>query len=263
MDERYDCVRVVRDRRYRYLRNYLPHLPYMQHIAYMEEGWTMKELRRLQREGKLPPAARLMMSAAKPVEELYDAEADPHELRNLAEDPAHRAALERLRAEHERWSFETRDLGLIPEPIVDELGRRYGSRYAILRQPDSEQYLRRLRALVDAVNRKQNAPLVQAALADPDPAFRYWAVIGSEATPALLKDPHPVVRIAAAAKLRHVPALAAELAGVNPWARLQAAIALDELGPAAAPARAALEAARKDANEYVVRVAEHAVAQLG
>ncbi len=263
MDERYDCVRVVRDRRYRYLRNYMPHLPYMQHIAYMEEGWTMKELRRLQREGKLPPAARLMMSAAKPVEELYDAEADPHELRNLAEDPAHRAALERLRAEHERWSLETRDLGLIPEPIVDELGRRYGSRYAILRQADSEQYLRRLRALVDAVNRKQNAPLVQAALADPDPAFRYWAVIGSEATPALLKDPHPAVRIAAAAKLRHVPTLAAELAGVNPWARLQAAIALDELGPAAAPARAALEAARKDANEYVVRVAEHAVRQLG
>jgi hypothetical protein len=71
-----------------------------------------------------------------------------------------------------------------------------------------------------------------------------------------------VVRIAAAAKLRHVPTLIAELSGSNPWTRHHAALALDDLGPAASPARAALQAALQDSNEYVVRVATHALAQL-
>jgi uncharacterized sulfatase len=259
MDERPDIVRMVRDRRYRYLRNYEPHKPYMQHLAYMEEGWTMKELRRLQREGAVPPAARLCMSPSKPVEELYDVENDPHEIRNLAGDPRHRQTLERLRGEHETWSLQTRDLALIPEPIVDELGRQYGSRYDILRQPGSERYLRNLRALVDAVNRKENPALIRSALTNPDPAFRYWAVVGSNPTPELLKDPHPMVRVAAAQKLGDVPTLMRELQSPNDWIRHRAAVALDELGPAAASARPALQAALKDSNQYVVRVATHAL----
>jgi arylsulfatase A-like enzyme len=40
-------------------------------------------------------------------EELYDLEADPHETRNLAADPAHRATLERLRV---RWREYVRTL---------------------------------------------------------------------------------------------------------------------------------------------------------
>lgn len=178
MDERYDCVRMVRDRRYRYLRNYMPHLPYMQHISYMEQGFIMQELRRLQKEGRLPPAARLCMGPTKPVEELYDAEADPHEINNLAGSPQHRQALERLRAAHQQWTLETRDLGLIPEPLVDERSKQLGNRYQILHQPNSEQYLKRLHPLVEAANRQNNPSLLRQSLTDPDPAFRYWAVIG-------------------------------------------------------------------------------------
>src|SRR5262249_53999250 len=37
MDERYDMIRAVRDERYKYIRNYMPQLPYFheQHISYM------------------------------------------------------------------------------------------------------------------------------------------------------------------------------------------------------------------------------------
>jgi uncharacterized sulfatase len=277
MDERYDGVRMVRDQRYRYLRNYQPHKPYAQHTAYMEQGFIMQELRRLKKEGELPPGAGLYMAGVKPVEELYDVEGDPHELNNLATSSAHQAVLKRLRAAHERWALETRDVGLIPEPELVEREKQFGTRYAMLRQPGSEVYVRRLRALVDAVNRGTNRELIERSLADPDPAFRYWAVLGltqsEESTRAAervrkaLEDPAPVVRIAAAAHLDDEKALSVlirELASDNEFARLHAAIALDELGEKARPARAALQAVLsiKDSG-YVARVAEHALAQLG
>ena len=282
MDERYDGVRMVRDQRYRYLRNYDPHKPYAQHTNYMEQGFIMKELRRLKAEGGLPPAAGLYMAGQKPVEELYDVEKDPHEINNLAFSPGHQAVLKRLRAAHEQWALETRDVGPIPEPEVVEREKQFGTRYAILRQPGSEKYLVRLRALVDAVNRNANPALVKQALDDPDAAFRYWAVVGltqtAESTQAIkeqllkaLDDPAPVVRIAAARAAaahlddpRAVPLLARELKNQNEWARLHAAIALDELGEKARPARQALQETLpvKDSG-YVARVAEHALSQLG
>lgn len=126
MDERYDLIRAVRDARYKYIKNYQPWRPYAQRIAYMDEMPTMQELRRLDAEGKLPPAAALFMAPTKPAEELYDTQADPHEIRNLAGDPAHAAILDRMRAAHRRWAEEVHDLGLVPEPLMTERMRPEG-----------------------------------------------------------------------------------------------------------------------------------------
>jgi N-sulfoglucosamine sulfohydrolase len=95
MDETYDGQRMVGDRRYRYLRNFHPHLPYAQYLSYMEQGNIMKELRRLASEGRTPEAARLFMADSKPVEELYDIQNDRYELRNLTDSPEHKPILER------------------------------------------------------------------------------------------------------------------------------------------------------------------------
>ncbi len=249
MDERYDSVRMVRGRRYRYLRNYTPQVPYAQHTNYMEQGFIMKELRRLAAEGKLPEAARSFMAERKAVEELYDVERDPYETRNLADIPDYGRILADMRAAQERWAMETRDVGLIPEPIVAEREQKYGTRYAMLHRGDSQQYLSRLRQVVDKVNRGEN---VARALTDVDPAIRYWAVLGSDKVKSMLEDPDPVVRIAAGRKLGDVSVIAAELTNQNEWTRLHAAIALDEMG-----ASEALQPALKDENNYVRRVAEH------
>jgi arylsulfatase A-like enzyme len=280
MDERYDGVRMVRDQRYRYLRNYHPHLPYAQHTSYMEQGFVMQELRRAQKEGKLPAAAKLYMAETKPVEELYDVENDPHELKNLASSPAHQKILERMRTMQEKWSLTTRDVGLIPEPDLEERGKKAGSRYQVLRQPGSEKYIRRLRALVDAVNHDNNPKLVRDSATHSDPAFRYWALIGLGKTAAsaaaakhviakATSDPEPTVRIAALrAAAVHlgddsaVPCLAAEMKSDNLYVRLHAVQALDALGSRAAGARQAFTTALSDSNEYVKRVAEHAIAAI-
>lgn len=138
MDEAYDLIRAVRDKRYKYLRNYMPEVTYAQHINYMDEMPTMKEWRRLHAEDKLEGPQKIFFSETKPIEELYDTEADPHEVDNLADSPEHWEILLRLRAEHERWRKETNDLGLIPEPEMLEK-MRPGSKYETTATPQITQ----------------------------------------------------------------------------------------------------------------------------
>lgn len=114
MDETYDRIRAVRDQRYKYLRNYQPDKPYSQHIGYMDQMPTMREWRRLHAEGKLVGPQRLFFQA-KPVEELYDTASDPHEVRNLAQDPQHSDILGRLRGQLREWTSRFGDRGEEPE----------------------------------------------------------------------------------------------------------------------------------------------------
>lgn len=129
MDETLDIIRAVRDKRFKYIRNYRPDLPYAQDIAYMNEMPTMKEWRRLAAAGKLEGPQAIFFQPEKPVEELYDTAADPHEINNLAGKPEFEKELVRLRAAHEVWRKETGDLGLIPEAELNAQ-RRPGGKWS-------------------------------------------------------------------------------------------------------------------------------------
>src|SRR5262249_37805595 len=111
MDERYDMVRAVRDHRFKYIRNYMPQLPWFreQYISYMYEMPRMGAWQRLADLGKLKGPAAVFMARQKPVEELYDIEADPFEVRNLAGLAEYQGTLERFRAAHRRWQEEIVD----------------------------------------------------------------------------------------------------------------------------------------------------------
>jgi uncharacterized sulfatase len=126
MDEAYDLIRAVRDKRYKYIRNYMPHLTRGQDIEYMNQMPTMQEMRRLNAAGKLKGPQMQYFHETKPVEELYDTAGDPHEVKNLADDPKYRDVLERMRKAHIKWVKKTRDIGLIPEPEFDEMKRPAG-----------------------------------------------------------------------------------------------------------------------------------------
>jgi len=126
MDETYDIIRAVRDNRFKYIRNYMAHVTYGQDIDYMNMMPTMKEMRRLDAEGKLVGPQEHYFLETKPVEELYDTVDDPHEINNLAGDAQYRDVLERMRAAHEEWVLRTGDVGLIPEPEFDEMKRPGG-----------------------------------------------------------------------------------------------------------------------------------------
>ena len=116
MDIEYDMMRSARDARFLYIRNFHPELPYAGHIVYRNQSAIMQEWLRLQAEGTLSGPAALWMRTRRPAEELYDTRADPHQIANLAAEPAHRATLERMRAAVSDWMMKIDDQGLVNEP---------------------------------------------------------------------------------------------------------------------------------------------------
>ena len=120
MDEAYELQRGARDRRFRYIRNFEPEKTYAQGIDYMDEMPAMKKWRELNQLGQLKPAQKLWFSKPKPIEELYDCQKDPHNIKNLASDPNFAEHLSRMRNATEKWQIEVGDLGLVPEPVLME-----------------------------------------------------------------------------------------------------------------------------------------------
>ena len=119
-DEHYDCSRAVRDKRFKYIRNYQPDRPYYMDLAYRKQMPMMVEILRLRDAGQLPPVTQRWFGT-KPVEELYDIEKDPYELTNLADKPAHRAKLDELRRQEQQWVRAVHDKGFMQERDLIQL----------------------------------------------------------------------------------------------------------------------------------------------
>jgi arylsulfatase A-like enzyme len=283
MDERYDLVRSVRDDRFVYIRNYMPHRIYGQHIAYMFETPTTQVWRRLHDEGRLNREQSAFWRT-KPAEELYDLREDPHEVVNLAESRRHRAVLRRLRAAHRQHALRVRDLGFLPEP---EIARLAGNATAYELAQDNRRYpLSRILAAAELATGPNRAPagVLANLLDDPHVAIRYWGatglLIGGEqavtaSAPALrraLDDPSPSTRAVAAEALGRwgTPAdreaartaLAGLLETGDLFTRLMALAAVEALGVEAAPLRPVLRsllvpdaAAPARLREYVLALA--------
>jgi arylsulfatase A-like enzyme len=103
-----DHQRAVRSRRYKYLRTAYPDVPNTPPADAVRSP-TFQAMRRLRDAGQLTPEQTACFVRPRPKEELYDTEADPHELHNLAADPAHAAPLRELRRVLDEWQKETGD----------------------------------------------------------------------------------------------------------------------------------------------------------
>ena len=283
MDERYDIIRTVRDQRYRYIRNFEPLKPYYQYMNTPEKGATMREIRRAEMTGAMPEIVSLFSARTKPVEELYDTRQDPHEVKNLADDPRYVSKLRELRGALADWQNQVADIGLLPEAEIEIQENSVGSRYDILRQSDDAGKV--LSRLVEVATKASDGPEALAdlvdAMSDSNAAVRYWGAtgvgnIGASATEAkaeiqkCLGDNSPSVRIAAARAIARlgdpnqaIQVLKKELKSDHQWGRLAAAIVLDEMDEQARPATVALRKALKDQpNKYIIRVANRALNEL-
>lgn len=270
MDERYDLSRAVTDGRWRYIRNYLPHLPAGQHLIYLWSQASMAEWAGLYRAGKLDATQRAFFEARAP-EELYDCAADPDNVRNLAADPKHAATLGRLRAANRAHLLRIRDTGFMPEGLMTTLAA--GASPALVARDDTRYPLARLLDLIDGLQLASGLPAatVAAARRDPLPVVRYWTVAATLSAPRagagveMFNDPDPSVRVAAAtAELRGgnqaaaVAVLADALeAGQTVGVRLAALNSLSFLPSVPTTVRPVLVelAATKDKTDYLGRVA--------
>jgi uncharacterized sulfatase len=212
MDERYDLSRSVRDKRYNFIRNYMPHRTYGQHVSYMFQMPTTRAWQRQFREGKLN-SAQSAFWRNKPWEELYDTQADPDEVHNLVDSPAHAATLERLRTAHQAWELEIKDVSLLSEW---EMHRRSKGATPYEMGHDGSQYdcaaifgSLEMAAAIDEFD----ARLMARLLKNNDSAVRYCGAVGlvarkkagvqiaREELLAALDDDSRIVRIAAAEAL--------------------------------------------------------------
>ncbi|NET35204.1 MAG: sulfatase, partial [Cyanothece sp. SIO1E1] len=267
--------RAVRSKRYKYIRYYEPYKPFCQYMNTPEKGGIMQAIRQASQDNSLPEAGTHIVASSKPAEELFDLEADPWELKNLAEDPNYAAQLEEMRAAHAEWSDRTKDTGLIPETILRRWEKDYNkSIYAIMRQDSIPVSL--IRNI--AIGELELEPWL-TALQNPNAAVRYWAAIrlGNDERVANhisslrqhLADSIPLVRIAVARALClagvekfGLPVLQKELQHADEWVRLSSAIVIDEMQEQARPAVEDLQSVMEDPNKYVVRVANHALNAL-
>ncbi|WP_245953158.1 sulfatase-like hydrolase/transferase [Alteromonas aestuariivivens] len=115
LDEYTDAIRAVRDKQFKYIRNYRPNQGYYLPLAYREKIPSMQELLRLKASGQLSEAQAQWFRSQKPAEELFDVEADPHELNNLAGLPEYADTLHRLSSEMDRWLAQIGDTPNLPE----------------------------------------------------------------------------------------------------------------------------------------------------
>jgi len=110
-------IRAVVTPRFKYLRNYLTDRPYMQ--PSYKDGWDVsKRFRAMMAAGEMNATQKIFFSDQRAAEELYDLNADPHEIRNVAEDPMYAQDLARHRQMLAKWIEETGDHGQQPESDI-------------------------------------------------------------------------------------------------------------------------------------------------
>ncbi len=262
LDSRYEMVRTVRDKRFRYQRNYYPHLPFKPHEDFEFNAPVLKKWVALAREEKLTGAQAMLNLRFKPIEELYDSENDPHMIHNVIDDPQFADVVKRMRGQLRDWMLETRDLGLLEETETLQRASSHDSHWDLGQSLDNYE---RILETADLPHNANAIPEMVARTKDPDSAVRFWAVLSLvalhsdntevvSALQAATRDESVSVRITAADGLFNLgryedglPAIIAALDHPVPAARVRASCVLNTQPPSAngklQPAIAALRAA--------------------
>ncbi len=172
-DELYSFNRSIRKGDFRYERNYQPYQRQSLFALYRYKQMAFREWRELNQEGKLN-AAQSRFFEPQGVEELYNLREDPHELNNLALDPAYRERLDDLRCDLNDYLLEKCDLGFFPESIIHEEAMANPASYGEQNRDRIAQFMM-IADLQRLTYRKAKKELVKA-LNSSDPVEVWWAL---------------------------------------------------------------------------------------
>lgn len=210
-DETMDLIRGVRTQDYKYIHNFLPDRPHTQPNRYKDNKSFIIHMRQLLAEGKLKKETAVYFQPNRPVEELYDLVNDPWEMNNLAMDPEYSDLLAEMRTRLWQTSVQIGDLGYLPEPLLEESGKRYGNKYFVLKADENKDLQESCHDILLKCAAKDRKGMLNG-LSHTYPEVRFWAAYGlgnvSEYDEATLNaldhamdDEFDAVRIAAARAL--------------------------------------------------------------
>ena len=267
-DETIDIIRCVRTKTFKYIRNFMSYRPHAQENQYKDGKQIMKTMRQLHAEKKLNQLQDRVFLPTRPPEELYDLQEDPNETVNLAEHEDYAEQLVKLRKTLYDWMVETRDVGLIPEPILEDLGRKHGNKYNILQDEKNAGLIRDIIDVIEA-GEKKDFNTLRKCLVSGRPSEKYWAATwlgchcdakADASLKTLATDKDPTLRIAALLALcklgqseEYLPLLIREIGDPNLIVGMYAMNAIEQTGILNKMVSGAAEIARKSKYEFTRR----------
>jgi len=216
MAERFDFSRAVTDGRFYYIRNFTPHRPRGRDTRYgfqVQANWRAWENHF---ESGLCNDVQSQFFRPKPVVQLFDTREDPWHVHNLADDEAYGQLRKGLSAELDRWMIETRDLGLVPEPLYGEIAGPAEVHRTLYDYGQSDDFQpERLLQVAKSASQGDPGKLSDylGYMQDREAAVRYWGAYGlfliqkdtvtvREALEEMIhRDPYPANRVMAAQAL--------------------------------------------------------------
>ena len=111
-----DCSRTVVGPRFKYIHNFMAEVPYdagQKYLDIIEVRPILPLLREMNKLGKLSPEQAAFFNSQKEVEQLFDLQNDPFELKNLANSPEHQSIKSELKAKLFQKAEEIQDKGLV------------------------------------------------------------------------------------------------------------------------------------------------------
>jgi len=206
-DEKYDMVRAVRKGKYKYIRSFQPFNVDALMNNYRYQQLAYREWDSLYRASELDEAQSRFFQP-RPPELLFDVEADPYEINNLASDPKYQKELLELREKLNTWLRGMPDLSFFPEYVLINEAFDNPVKYGRSHRQAIKNYLDIANLCLGKFDEVKGR--LKAALESDDPWQRYWALIActsmdDEVTPLAGKiievaesDSIPLVRVQAA-----------------------------------------------------------------
>ena len=178
-DGRIDHVRMVRDGRFAYHKNYLPFAPAGQHLAYLWKAQAAPAWEKHHREGKTNDITGRFFEP-RVSEEFYDNKSDFDNVHNLIGVSEHQRKIAEMRAALRKKQLELRDSGLLPEKMRE---RRAAAHNLTIYEMVRNDELYPLESYLDAADRalardEANLERFVKDMSHKDEGIRWWAVIG-------------------------------------------------------------------------------------
>jgi arylsulfatase A-like enzyme len=267
VDEVLDLARSVRDKRYLYIRTFMPHRGYNQPTAWPDLGDIRHEIYARTERELMTKTQWHFAGPTRVVEELFDCQEDPSNEHNLINHPDHQVRARSMRKALFDNIRDTKDLGFLPEAYAWDITEGT-TPWDLARDEDADYDQGLLVAAASAVG-TGSEELLLSNLAHDDPGVRFWGAVGFsarrdvstagiDALVAALSDKTPSVRVEAANALcRHghadkgLPVLIKALEHKNLSVVQHAARQIEMLGEIAKSAVSAMK--KCDARMKVIR----------
>ncbi|MCC5931402.1 MAG: sulfatase-like hydrolase/transferase [Cyclobacteriaceae bacterium] len=179
MAERYDLSRAVTDGRYYFIRNFMPHRPLGRDSRYgfsVQANWNAWEQHF---DAGLCDEIQSQFFKPKAPIELFDTEKDPWHVQAITDNADQSVRIQKMSDALDRHIIQSRDLGLIPEPMFHQLigsDKKHATLYEYA-QSDDYPIASILAAAKDCSSR--NTDLLDNYLQycrDTNPVIRFWGL---------------------------------------------------------------------------------------